>query len=122
MIKTVKVKFAESYNNKSYDFLCDIDDIEIGDYVVTDSANGLGVAKVQEINDGVSSKATKFIVQKIDMEKHNIRLEQQKRVATLRQKLEDRRKALQEMHVYQLLAKEDPEMALLLKEYEEVVK
>ena len=121
MIKTVKVKFAESYNNKSYDFLCDIDDIEIGDYVVTDSANGLSVAKVQEINDGVSSKATKFIVQKIDMEKHNIRLEQQKRVATLKKKLDERWKMLREIHVYQLLAKEDPEMALLLKEYNEVV-
>lgn len=114
MENIVLVEFPTSY--KEYAFRNDIEGIKAGDKVVVDTANGFVVADVTGV-DVASNKASKYVVQKIDTEAHEKRLEKANKLKELKAKMEDRRKKLQEIEIYQILAKEDDEMAALLAEY-----
>lgn len=116
--KIAVVEFESGY--KSYEFKTDIEDLHVGDYVVVDTSSGINVARVVEIKD-YSNKATKWVIQKLDMTKHQERLEKEKKLKEIQAKMEARRKQLQELEIYRLLAKEDAEMAKLLEEYTSLV-
>jgi predicted GTPase len=119
--KIASVTFIH-YNMKSYDFFTDIEDLKAGDTVVVDTQNGLQLAKVDMVyTEKTPGRATKWVVAKVDLSAHEARLEREKKAAELRKKLEARRKKLEEIAVYRMLAEQDPEMAEILKEYEEVV-
>lgn len=117
MENIVLVEFPTSY--KEYAFRNDIEGIEVGDKVVVDTAGGIVVAEVTKV-DVVSNKASKYVVQKIDTAAHEKRLEKANKIKELKAKMEERRKKLQEIEIYQILAKEDDEMAALLAEYGEI--
>ncbi|MGD2330696.1 hypothetical protein [Bacillus amyloliquefaciens] len=119
MENIILVEFPTSY--KEYAFRNDIEGIEVGDKVVVDTSNGFVVAEVTKV-DVVSNKASKYVVQKIDIEAHEKRIEKANKLIELKAKMEDRRKKLQEIEIYQILAKEDDEMAALLAEYGEIQK
>ncbi len=100
---------------KEYDFFTDLD-LHSGDLVVVDTQYGYATAEVSVV--GVNSKvATKWVVCKVDLEGHNQRMEQQKKLASVKAKMESRRKKLEQIEVYYLLAEKDEEMAELLDEY-----
>ena len=117
MAKVVSVKF-DGYAYKTYDFFTDLE-LKVGDVVVVDTQNGLQVAEVVDV-DVDSSKATKWVVDKVDMEAHKARIEREKRLKEITQKMEARRKKLEKFEVYRMLAEKDDEMAELLKQYAEV--
>ncbi|WP_324658944.1 hypothetical protein [Bacillus cereus] len=119
MKKFVEVTFDNNTYSKKYVFKNDITDLVIGDKVVVETANGLSVATISGFLE-TSKIGTKFVVQKIDMVAHNNRLEKEKKLATVKAKMEERRKKLQEIEIYKILAKEDSEMAKLLAEMNEL--
>ena len=63
-----------SFHNSSgcYDYLCG-KGLSVGDYVVVPTGNHLSVAKVERV--GKSSKsATKWVVQRVDIEAYKLRM------------------------------------------------
>ncbi len=67
-IPKIKVKFYERhedgeavYSRKAYDYFCRFPNVKVGTPVVVESAFGLGLAKVVEL-DTKSDKATKHVV------------------------------------------------------------
>lgn len=110
------VEFKDGY--KKYDFLNDID-LSVGDDVVVDTAQGIQLAVVVGFKD-ISNTASKWVIQKVDLKNHTVRLEKEKKKKEIMTKLEVRRKAAQELEVYQILAQSDPEMATLLTELKEL--
>lgn len=107
------VRFINAYTGTSYSFLNDIADLEVGDLVVVDTSNGYGLAKVESFK-ATDIKAKKWIVQQVDVAAHKARLEKQTQIKSIRAKLEQRRKQIQDVQVYALLAQNDPEMAEML--------
>ena len=120
-VTSVKVKFGNTMS--SYAYLCDIPGIAVGDHVVVDSpSNGLTVVKVVQIGDTVENvtKATKWIVDKVDVSAHKARLARIERKKLLEAQLE---KALEEelrKDRYARLAQADAALAALVAEYNQL--
>lgn len=114
----VSVKFEDYEYAKAYSFLNDIEGLAVGDKVVADTTRGLQVGTISKISDTPINKATKYLVQKVDLEKHEARKAKAKQQAELKKKMEARRKQLQENEIYRILAKEDEEMAKMLEEFD----
>ncbi|MDA1509591.1 hypothetical protein ORN01_25375 [Bacillus cereus] len=117
MKKFVEVTFDNNAYSKNYVFKNDIEGLVIGDKVVVETANGFSVGTIKGFLE-TSKIGTKYVVQKIDLDSHKLRLEKEKKLATVKAKMEARRKQLQEIEIYKILAKEDSEMATLLSELE----
>lgn len=119
----IGVKYDDNPYGTEYDFKyeCEVIDIKVGDKVVVESRNGLGIATVKTvIRLAVGEKyekATAWVVQKIDMTTHNQRKFREKEAKKLKARLDERRKQVEESVVYNLLAQSDPEFAKMLSEY-----
>lgn len=120
----VTVRFAESkvgYGTpKSYAYYCDIDGIAVGDAVVVDTpSSGLTVVRVVSIAPLTAEdvhKASKWIVDKVDVAAHNARREREARRKVLEAQLE---KALEEAlrkDRFTRLAELNPDLAPLVEE------
>jgi hypothetical protein len=133
-IKVVAVKFIGSYSTL-YDFKCAEElGVAKGDVVVVDSAGSLQVAEVKEIKGYLSeggkiiglsaaahaspSKATKWVIDKVDMKAHNDRIMRDAKLAALKKKMDARLKQLQTEQVYRMFAEQDDTLRELLSEFE----
>lgn len=74
--KIVQVAFAGNYE-VLYDFFTDLDDLRVGDPVVCDTAQGYSVGKVAGFVE-TSTKATNWIVQRVDVEGHKKRMKERR--------------------------------------------
>ena len=118
-----KKEERESYT-KNYQFLTDIQNLIEEDVVVVDTANGLQIGYVigyDEVSK-FDGNNVKWVVQRIDLENHKINLERQEKLKVLKQKMENRRKKLEEIQIYEILSKEDPDMKDLLDEFNKMNK
>ena len=114
---TVQVKFVNGYGYKEYNFKCDVPDIKVGDMVVVESSNGLSVAKVTKIDPENTYSATKWVVSKVYMEEYTARVEKEKKLAEVKKRLNAKKKELQDIAIYEMLAEKDPEFREILAEY-----
>lgn len=112
--KVVGVKFQG--NSQVYDFFTDLD-LQVDDLVVCDTAIGFSTAKVAIIRDNASQICRKWIVQKIDIVAHKARLEHQKAIDQLMQQMNARKVEIERTMTFQILAKEDKQMAELFDQY-----
>lgn len=121
MEKVVSVRFAQtgyvSYD-KEYVFRTDLDLVN-GDTVVCDTANGFAVAVVLG-NYGDWKKATKWIVQKVDLTAHEERVAKADLLKELKKDIEKRAKEVNEFVLYEMLAKSDTKLAEMLTKYNEL--
>ena len=118
-----KKEERESYT-KNYQFLTDIQNLIEEDVVVVDTANGLQIGYVigyDEVSK-FDGNNVKWVVQRVDLENHKINLERQEKLRILKQKMENRRKKLEEIQIYEILSKEDPDMKDLLDEFNKMNK
>lgn len=107
--------------NEQYKYACYDEDIRVGEVCMVKSrAHGFGIAKVLEFIEDNDEPIVREIVARIDMSAYSDRVAQRKLRAELKQKMEERANKLQELALYELLAKEDKEMAELLKAYKGV--
>lgn len=115
--RVVRVEFLDRpgvfFKCACYDETVKIDDV----CMVKSKSHGFGIAKVTVFVEDNDEPLTREIVARIDMSAYNDRVAQRKRRSELKQKMEERAAKLQEIALYELLAKEDTEMADLLKAY-----
>lgn len=119
-MKIAAVRFIAGWNKKLYHFYTDID-LNAGDIVVTDTVCGLQLAKVENMVDSVDSigfTPTKWIVDKVDLSKHEQRKQREERLCELKAALKKRAKELEKDFLYQMLAEKDATMRELLNEYQ----
>lgn len=116
------VQFIEGTNkNEVYAYACFDEDVWVDDICVVKSAkHGFGLAKVVRLRPKTDEEITREIVCKADFSAYDARVANRKKQAELKKQMADRASKLQELSMYELLAKSDPEMAELLKSYKEI--
>ena len=101
-----------------YDYANFEPDLAQGDLCVVMSAHhGMGLAEVVEIKPSTGAALQREIVAKVDTSPYEARVEQRQKASELKAKMKERAKQLQDLSLYQLLAKDDTEMAKLLQDY-----
>lgn len=115
MAKVVNVIIDNGWNNKVYRFKTGIETLEAGDKLVVDTANGLVIGTVKDYVEDYA-KATKWVIQKIDLTEHEERVERSRRIKEVKRQLTLRRKEIEEQEVMKLLAAKDESFAKLLNE------
>lgn len=107
----------EGYPGRRYDFLTDIPGLSQGNMVVVQAAPGLGIAQVVQIKDR-SDKATAWVVCKIDLVAHAIRVKHHKEVKRLEREMDSYVEEHGKRAQYEALAAQDADMADLLERYD----
>lgn len=121
MQKVVEVKFLESsenYNQKTYIYFTD-EEFTVGDNAVVMVVNKLKIVEVvatRGFTKAQLNKATKWIVQRIDLTAHKERMEQQKVINDIKARLQQKKEELSEMAILKTLAQDDEETRNLLIE------
>lgn len=116
------IKFLDERHNAVYNYANFIPELKRDDLVVVMSANhGMGLAKVFDIVDQNDVALEREIVSIVDTAEYDARVAHRKLAADLKAKMQERAKKLQDVALYKILAKDDPEMAALLSEYQNLV-
>lgn len=93
-------------------------DLTEGDLCVVKTAHhGMGLAEVDEIVETTKADIYREIVAKVHTAAYDDRVRQREEAAELKAKMQERAKQLQDIVLFQTLAKEDPEMARMLQSY-----
>ncbi len=122
MIKYIRVKFNDfERTDKKYSFITTFNDLEHNDYLVVMTQYGPKTAQFVDYIKS-TSKATKWVVSKINLEEHNKRIIKMEEINKIQYKLENRKAELEEKAIWQLLAKEDSEIASMLIDLETLTK
>ena len=124
--KFVSVTFERSGKfeapSKEYTYMTDLDLVE-GDRVVVeanDEYKVVTVVSVRGLTANQRSRATKWVVCKVDISAHEERLRKAAIAQEIRNKLQERRSQYEELQIYRQLAAHDPEIAKLMQELEQV--
>lgn len=105
------------YNPVTYKYACFDDSIEPGDHVVVMSAyHGPGVGVVKDFTSE-ELDGPREIIDKFSVDAYEKRISDRARKAALKAKMLERSKKLQDILLFEQLAKGDSEMAQLLAEY-----
>ncbi len=132
-MNTVKVVFYSDMSNeynpraKKYSYKTTLEFNE-GDLAVVavpvgpvgDNKVAYKVVKVVEVVAGVLDEATKYIVSKVDLTSYNSIIEREHKREVLLSKMKALADGYARISFFKALANEHPEMAALVKEYEEV--
>lgn len=95
--------------------------LAIGDYVVVKTAHhGFAVCEITAI-DVETIPCEREIVCPIDFNEYFQRVEMRKRAEEIKKKLDERAAELQQLQVYELLAKGDASLSVLLEEFKELM-
>ncbi len=120
----VGVNFTSGTNTtKEYFFACYENDIAVGDIVLCDTVNGISVAKVvviHETNPNEKVKITKEIICKVDINAFIKRKETRKRAIELKERMNKRIKELQDITMFEMMAKTDETLSKMLEEFKSI--
>jgi hypothetical protein len=114
----IQVTFKDKFGcaSKPYNFKTHLN-VSVGDQVVVDTSNnGAAIAEVCS-TEGNYGKATRWVIQKVDMQEHRERVVREAKLLTLREKLEVRRNQIEDINVYAQYAQNDKKMFDLWNEY-----
>jgi hypothetical protein len=116
--RAAEVQFIEGNNtDRTYTYACYDPSVVEGDICVVKSAHhGLGIARVVSFIF-TTEELTREIVCKCDFSDYNKRVKNRKRMMELKDLMNARAKQLQDIALFQMLAKDDFEMAALLNEF-----
>jgi hypothetical protein len=118
-LNIAKIQFVDGNNTRTYEYANFDPFLNPGDLCVVMSANhGLGVAKVVEIVDRNDLETRREVVAKVWTDEYDKRVETRAKASELKAKMQERAKQLQDIALYQMLAKDDPAMMELLSEYQ----
>lgn len=122
-LNCVKVKFDGADKPSVYHYANFEKDLAVGDTcIVTYGADKIAVAKVVEFVENPDGEVALEVVTKVSMDDYETRVKSRAKAAELKAKMEARAKQLQDIALYQMLAKDDPDMAILLAEYQSIPK
>ena len=120
-INVARVQFLSDGSPSNYKYVNFDPELQVGDTCIAKyNVSAYGVAKVVEILDDADVKTDREIVARVDMSAYNQRVANRTKAAELKAKMEERAKQLQDVALYQLLAKDDSAMMDLLKEYQAI--
>lgn len=120
-INVARVQFLNDGIPSNYKYVNFDPELQVGDTCIAKyNVSAYGVAKVAEILDDADVKTDREIVARVDMSAYNQRVTNRTKAAELKAKMEERAKQLQDIALYQLLAKDDSAMMDLLKEYQAI--
>jgi len=121
--RVAKVRFLDSDRDCNELYACYDESAEVGAIcVVKPLHHPYALAKITSIlrKDAVDKPVKREIVCVADFTAYNQRVETRQRKLRLMLDMKSRAAKLQEVALFEMLAKDDPEMAELLKEYKEV--
>lgn len=120
--KIVCVKFKNEYGwSKDYAFKT-TECLECGDQVIVDVTDrGATMAVVSQTDNVPVSKATRWVIQKIDMRRHEQRVVREAKMEALLTRMAQRAEVLQKDEIYVYWAERDGEMARLVAKYNDLV-
>lgn len=117
-LNTAVIRFLDGPSSRTYEYANYEPELEAGDLCVVMSAHhGLGLARVEEIVEKNDTPLYREIVSKVDTSAFDARVTKRNQAAELKAKMQERAKKLQDIALYQMLAKDDPEMAQLLQDF-----
>ena len=127
--RVAKIKFLEGKNTNTEYYYALFDDlIYSGDTVVVMSAhNGMGIAVVIDIVEEPtppmldSCNAGREIIAKFDMYAYEARKENRKKAQELKVQMDKKMKEMQELALYEMMAKDCPELKEMLDAYKGLV-
>ena len=113
MVKTVYVVFNDS--GKEYAYKANFP-VEVEDFVVVAPRGDYTVVQVVRVSDKVNPKAAAWLVDKVHTENYEKLLKDEERKKEIREQLDEAKKKMDELLVYQMLADSNPAMKELLDE------
>lgn len=115
-VNVAEVQFLdEKVPFRTYEYANYDPDLKVGDLCVVMSAHhGMGLAEIVEIKQAPTEDLFREIVSKVDTTDFDARVARREKAAELRVQMQERAKQLQDIVLYQTLAKEDPKMQELL--------
>lgn len=118
-VNAIKIKFIGESCVCSQVYASFEPDLKVGDLVVVKPAHhSINLARVEEILEGTNYETTREVVAKVDTEAYNQRVKIRNQVAELKSQMEARARKLQDIALYQMLAKDDSEMKELVAQYQ----
>lgn len=131
--KIATIIFLDSDGCRWYNYRLYNDGVEYkeGDIVAVMSAHhGIGIARIKgiyepdapEVNSVLNSdNSSREIICRIDMTKYNERKEKAQKISTLKGQIDKKVKELQGVALYELMAKDSPELQEMLDEYKQLI-
>ena len=115
----VKIKFLDDTKPCHYIYANFEADLKEGDLCVVKPAHhDLTLARVMEVINDNSFETPREVVAKVYTDFYDERVKARAKTAELKAKMQERAKQLQDIALYQMLAKDDPAMQELLNEYQ----
>jgi len=115
----VKIQFIDDVRPCGYIYANFDMSLKVNDLVVVRPAHHpIALARVVEILDGNNYETPREIVAKVDTKAYDERVKVRKQAAELKAMMQERAKKLQDIALYQMLAKDDSEMQDLLNRYQ----
>ena len=122
-LNAIKIKYVGDVNPCSYIFASFEPELKVGDLVVVKPAHhNIALARVEEILEGTNYETTREVISKVDTSAYNERVKVRNKAAELKAEMEKRAKQLQDIALYQMLAKDDPALMELLNQYQALTK
>ena len=120
-LNAVRVQFAD-HSKPCRERIANFDpSLTIGDLCVVSDNGRYLLATVVEICESTGEELMAEVVTNVYTADYDNRVAARKAAAEIKAKMEARAKKLQDIALYQMLAKDDPEMAELLKNYQDIV-
>lgn len=117
--QAIKIKFVDDSRPCGYVYASFEPELKVGDLVVVKPAHhDITLARVDEILEGTDYETKREVICKVDTSAYSQRVKLRNQAAELKAKMQERAKQLQDIALYQMLAKDDPAMQALLDEYQ----
>lgn len=110
------------FSDKEYHYFS-LSDVKVDDLVIVETINGLRIGKVSQILSE-SNYASAHVIQKIDLQSYQDRVERFEKAETIKAQLNTELKKQQEIKLYESIAtdSDDESIKALAEEYLEMIK
>ncbi len=126
MLKVIGVRFPNEYHKgegtgKTYYYGTNIEGIKKGDALIVPVGDNFQYAVAYASKyygtQVAKDRVTRYVVDRINTENYKRLLEHVEKLAEIKEKMEERKRAWQEANMYELIATKDADMRKLLTEY-----
>ena len=121
-----KIFRADSHivEEKTYHYNTFIEDLKIGDRVVVQARDSYSIGTFIKYTNMFPNETSisnlKLVVDRVDFTTYEKHVEKEEKLEELKAKMENRRRGLEELTLFKMLAESDKEMAEMLNEYTKI--
>ena len=119
------IEMSKEVGTKKYSYFTDMENLDWQDEVVVETRWGTRIAVFMNYideNSDDAEKASAWIIQKVDVSSLQEKKDKLKKLKEVKAKLLERKAKIEERQIFEIMAKQDPKMAELLSEYDELSK